>query len=286
MSIRRSVIRRDRRCTSEKPVVLDGLSIIIPAFNEEESLQAVVKASQDVASEISRQFEIIIVNDGSRDRTGEIADRLASQSKNVRAIHHPRNRGFGAAQKTGFDSARQEFVTLVPADQQFDVRCLKKFTTLIPECDVVVGYRINRKDKAHRKLNTKIFRMVMRLMFGINLRDINWVKLFRTKILDRMEITFDGIGVDAEIIVKAKRMGCRFREVHVSYLPRTTGQSTGDRPLRVLMTLMELFILWANITFSSRWWLSARKSDERKAKRSPLSAMHHYWFMHLRDAFI
>lgn len=237
------------RILNKRPVILGSLSIIIPAFNEEESLEEVVHASQKVGKEISKKLEIVIVNDGSRDRTGEIADRLARENPNVRVIHHPKNRGFGAAQKTGFEAAAHEFVTLVPADKQFDVRCLRKFTYLIPECDIVAGYRVKRKDKAHRRLNTKVFRMMMRLLFGVNLKDVNWVKLFRRQILDEMDITFDGIGVDAEIVVKAQRKGCRFRELWVSYLPRTTGQSTGDKPSRVMMTLIELAILWIRLNF-------------------------------------
>jgi len=232
---------------NKRPTTLSSLSVIIPAFNEEESLEEVVRASLKVAAAISKRSEIVIVNDGSLDRTGEIATRLAEEHANVRAIHHPRNRGFGSTQKTGFANARYEYLTLVPADKQFDVRCLRKFTYLIPECDVVAGYRVKRKDKAHRRLNTKVFRMVMRLMFGVNLKDINWVKLFRRKVFDHMQITFDGIGVDAEIMVKAQHHGCRFREVWVSYLPRTTGESTGDKPTRVVMTLMELLILWLRI---------------------------------------
>ncbi|MEW6359418.1 MAG: glycosyltransferase family 2 protein [Planctomycetota bacterium] len=236
----------------KKPTTLSSLSIIIPAYNEEESIEDVVRDSLQVGADISKKFEIIIINDGSRDRTGKIADRLAEEYPNIRVIHHPHNRGFGATQQTGFANARCDYLTLVPADKQFDIRCLKKFTYLIPECDVVAGYRVKRKDRPHRKLNTKVFRMVMRLVFGVNLRDINWVKLFRREVFDSMDITFDGIGVDAEVMVKAQRRGFRFREVWVSYLPRTTGQSTGDAPMRVVKTLFELFVLWCRITFFPR----------------------------------
>ncbi|NOZ19782.1 MAG: glycosyltransferase family 2 protein [Planctomycetes bacterium] len=233
----------------KKPIILSSLSIIIPAYNEEESLEEVVRDSLKVGAEISKKLEVVVINDGSTDNTGKIADRLAAEHRNIRVIHHPHNRGFGSTQQTGFANARYEYLTLVPADKQFDVRCLKKFTYLIPECDVVAGYRVKRKDRPHRKLNTKVFRMVMRLVFGVNLRDINWVKLFRREVFDSMNITFDGIGVDAEVMVKAQRRGFRFREVWVSYLPRTTGQSTGDAPSRVIKTLIELMVLWLRLQF-------------------------------------
>ena len=236
----------------KRPITLSSLSIIIPAFNEEESLEDVVLDSLKIAKDISEKFEIIVINDGSEDRTGKIADRLAEEHSNVRVIHHPHNRGFGSTQQTGFANARYEYLTLVPADKQFDVRCLRKFTYLIPECDVVAGYRVKRKDPAHRRLNTKVFRMVMRLLFGVNLRDINWVKLFRREVFRSMNITFDGIGVDAEVMVKAQRRGFRFREVWVSYLPRTTGQSTGNAPSRVVKTLVELMVLWLRLSLSPK----------------------------------
>jgi glycosyltransferase involved in cell wall biosynthesis len=224
--------------------LLPSLTVVIPAYNEEGSLEKVVRAVQSVAGEITRIFEIIIINDGSRDRTREIAERLAGDDPRIRIINHPFNLGFGAAQKSGFGHALYEFVTLVPADDQFDAECLKKFVPLMADADCVVGYRIKRGDPVHRRINTRIFRWVMWFLFGVKLRDINWIKLFRRKILDGIEITFRGIGVDAEVVVKAMRKGCRFREVEVSYRPRLVGVSTGDRPLNVLITVIELLVLW------------------------------------------
>jgi glycosyltransferase involved in cell wall biosynthesis len=223
---------------------LSSLTIIIPAYNEEGSLEKVVRAALSTAEDISQAFEIIIINDGSRDRTREIAERLAEKEPMIRVINHPFNLGFGAAQKSGFGQARYDHVTLVPADDQFDTECLKKFVPLIDGADCVVGYRVNRADPLHRRINTRIFRWVMRVLFGVKLRDINWVKLFRRKILDGLEINFQGIGVDAEVVVKAMQRGCRFRETEVSYRPRIAGESTGDRPLNVFITVIELLVLW------------------------------------------
>lgn len=223
---------------------LSGLTVIVTAYNEEGSLERVVHDCIGVARVLAREYEILIINDGSKDRTRSIANHLAEETPHVRVIHHPFNIGFGGAQKSGFLHAQHEFVTLVPGDGQFDARELLGYVALLAGADIVVGVRIRRKDPVHRRFNTFLLRSVMRILFGVRLRDVNWVKLFRRRILDRIEITMRGIGVDAEVIVKAAHLGCVFRELEVSYLPRTSGVSTGDRPLNVLITGIELVRLW------------------------------------------
>ncbi len=226
---------------------LPGLTVVVPAYNEEGALATVVRNVLRVGAGIADRLEVLVINDGSRDRTREIAESLVAEDLRVRLINHPFNLGFGASQKSGFGHATQEFITLVPADNQFDVECLGRYVPLIADADVVVGYRVNRGDRFIRRVNTKVFRWVMRALFGVRLRDINWVKLFRKRILDGIDIEFKGIGVDAEVIVKAARRGGRFAELPVSYLPRTTGRSTGDKPLNVIITVLELIILWYRV---------------------------------------
>jgi len=223
---------------------LSGLSVIVTAYNEEGALEEVVEALRRVAPQIAEKHEILIINDGSRDRTPEIANRLSEKyPAEVRAIHHPFNLGFGGAQKSGFLHARHEWISLVPGDHQFFPEDLARFLPFTKDADIVVGYRVGRKDSRIRRLNTRVFRSVMRLLFGVTLRDINWVKLFRKKIIEGLDLEFRGIGVDAEIVVKAARRGCRFAETQVGYHPRTTGVSTGDKFLNVVVTVLELFYL-------------------------------------------
>jgi len=231
---------------------LSSLSIIVPAYNEEESLADVVDSCVDVGKRIAHKLEVLIVNDGSADSTGDVAEEMHRKHDCVRVITHPFNMGFGAAQKTGFVNSRHDYVTLVPADKQFDPNDLCKYLPLIKSSDVVVGYRVNRADPIHRRINTRVFRMVMKLLFGVNLRDINWVKLFRRHAIEGMDIFSDGIGIDAEVVVKARSRGCRFSEVEVGYLPRTTGVSTGDSPVNVCKTVIDLLILWCKINFTDR----------------------------------
>jgi len=250
-------LRMDPAHTSDEK--LSSLSIIVPAYNEEESLARVVSDCVCVGRSIARKLEVIIVNDGSTDGTGEVAKRLMAEFPEVRVIEHGRNRGFGAAQKTGFRNARYDFVTLVPADNQFDVRELRKYLPHIAHSDMVLGYRVKRFDRLHRRINTRLFRLTLRLLFGVKLRDVNWVKLFRRRVIDGLELFSDGIGVDAEMVVKALRKGCVVAEVPVTYRPRTTGVSTGDRPKNVIRTLVDLLILYRDIYFLERRKYQVRK---------------------------
>lgn len=223
---------------------LPGLSVIVTAYNEEGALEEVVEAVRRVAPQIAEKHEILIVNDGSRDRTPEIANRLGEKYPlEVRPIHHPFNLGFGGAQKTGFVNARYEWCSLVPGDHQFYPEDLAHFLPFTKTADIVVGYRVGRKDSWMRRTNTKVFRFVMRLLFGVTLRDINWVKLFRRDLVSHLDLEFRGIGVDAEVVVKAARKGCRFAETQVGYHPRTTGVSTGDKFINVVITILELIYL-------------------------------------------
>ncbi|MBI2922148.1 MAG: glycosyltransferase family 2 protein [Planctomycetes bacterium] len=223
---------------------LSGLSVIVTAYNEEGSIEAVVEAVRASASVIAEKLEIIVIDDGSRDATPAIANSLAAKHAEVRVIHHPFNIGFGGAQKSGFLHASHEWITLVPGDNQFDPRDLERFLSLANDSDIVVGYRVKRGDSRMRRLNTRVFRFVMRLLFGVTLRDVNWVKLFRKTIVDGLDLEFRGIGIDAEIVVKAARRGCRFSELEVGYHPRRTGVSTGDKFVNVIITVLELLWLW------------------------------------------
>ena len=222
---------------------LSGLSAIVTAYNEEGSLETVVETLKDVLPTLAENFEIIIVDDGSRDATPRIANRLAEQDTGVRVIHHPFNVGFGGAQKSGFLHSRYEWITVIPGDNQFDPRDLARYLPFTEEADIIIGYRVNRRDSWMRRLNTRVFRLVIRSMFGVTLRDINWVKLFRKSMVDVLDLQFRGIGVDAEVVVKAARAGCRFAELEVGYRPRRTGVSTGDKPINVLITIVELMYL-------------------------------------------
>ncbi len=207
-----------------------GISAVLPAYNEELALATTVGDLRGVLKRLGRPFEILIVNDGSRDGTGALADRLASEDPAVRPLHHARNRGYGEALKTGFAAARGEWVFLMDADGQFDPGQLPAFVDATSHADFIVGYRYPRADPGHRTLYAKAWAAMMSALLGVGVRDIDCAfKLMRRSYLSALALEAGGAFLSAEMLGKARRVGARFAELPVRHLPRRTGTSTGGR---------------------------------------------------------
>jgi glycosyltransferase involved in cell wall biosynthesis len=226
--------------SADPPTRLAGLSVVIPCFNEEETLRGVITGARLAASEIADDYEVIVVDDGSSDASGQILDEESRQHAHVVAVHHQRNLGFGAAQQTGFDRTRFPFVTVIPSDGQFPASSLPALARLAPDNDIVIGYREERGDGHYRSFKTRAFWWTMRILFGVHFRDINWVKMYRIDAIRDITIHSKGIGIEAEMIVKARQKGLRLAETKVGYRPRVAGVAKGDQFLRVVATVLEL----------------------------------------------
>jgi glycosyltransferase involved in cell wall biosynthesis len=213
----------------------EGISAVLPAYNEEAALARTVADLRAVLAALGRPFEIVIVDDGSRDGTPALADRLARDDAAVRVVHHPRNLGYGAALKSGFAAARQPWVFLMDSDGQFDPSDLPAFVAAADSADFIVGYRPERADPVHRTLYAKVWAAMMSLLLGVGVRDVDCAfKLMRRAFLDRMALEAGGAFLSAEMLAKARRLGARFAELPVKHLPRRAGVSTGGS-LRVLV---------------------------------------------------
>ncbi len=217
-----------------------SLSVVVPAWNEAGNLEQLVRRCQEVLPGFTRRFEVILVDDGSRDGTREIADRLAGEDPRVRAIHHPFNLGYGAAQKSGFDVATCEWVALVPADNQFDVADLERYLAVSADADVVGGVRVDRKEAWDRRLVSGVFNRLLRSLYGVELSDVNWVKMFRRELLRQIDLETPGFTADAEVIVKICALGARVTELPVAHHPRTWGEETQVSVHNVTRTLREI----------------------------------------------
>ena len=219
------------------------LSVFFPAYYDELNIPKVVEASLRVVGELGlTDYEIIIVEDGSPDRTGEVADELAAKHEHVRVIHHERNMGYGAALRTGFLAATKDYVFYTDGDNQFDLDDLKKFVALLPSTDIVSGFRIDKQYSTYRKLTSFVYNLVLRLLFGIQDRDVDCAfKLYPTEIFKRIEIESRDAFIDAEISIKARLLGYESTELGVRHLPRLDGISTGARPSVILRTLREIW---------------------------------------------
>lgn len=224
------------------------MSIVLPAFNEEEGIEEMVRtvlASTEPVGFEAR--EVIVVDDGSTDRTAEIIDRLEKEIEEVRAIHHSQNLGYADALKTGFAAARYELVFYTDSDLQFDVREIKNLLPAIDDYHLVCGFRIYRFDPLSRLILSWGYNLLVRVLFRLRIRDIDCAfKLFRRDIFDVIQIESKNFFVDTEILAKARALGFRMTEIGVRHYPRRVGRST-VRPSHILDTLIEIGKMWSRI---------------------------------------
>jgi glycosyltransferase involved in cell wall biosynthesis len=222
------------------------LSVFFPAYHDEKNIEKTTLDALRAIREMGiRTFEIIIVEDGSPDRTGEVADALAAQHPEVRVIHHERNLGYGAALRAGFLAARHDWVFYTDGDHQFDLEELKRFVDLTAYADMVVGFRVNKRYSTYRKLTSFFYNLLLRLLFDVRDRDVDCAfKIYRRALFDHIGIESRDAFIDAEIAIKARLLDYRSIEVGVTHLPRLDGISTGARPSVIFRTLGELFRYW------------------------------------------
>lgn len=234
-----------------KPI---SLSIFFPAYNEEANLFEAVTDAVAVArqSPYIRQFEIIIVDDGSTDRTAEIVNRLRSLHCMVRTVRHEKNRGYGAALKSGIRAATMEYLFFTDADLQFDIAELHHLLIHVAHYDAVIGYRAPRKDPLMRLLNAFGWNMLNRLLFGLRIRDIDCAfKLFRRSLIQGLTLRSRGAMLSAEILIRLSRQGVAIKEVPVSHLPRVAGSPTGAKPSVILRALREMMgLYWGELGYA------------------------------------
>jgi glycosyltransferase involved in cell wall biosynthesis len=231
------------------------LSLFFPAHNEEANLEPLVAEALASLPALARAFEIVIVDDGSRDRTPAIADRLASAHAGVvRVVHHQTNLGYGSALRSGFGAARYELIAFTDGDRQFRVADLGRLIARLDEPDApdaVVGYRIRRADPLLRTLYARAYRLANRLFFGLRVRDVDCAcKLFRRAALDDLRVESGGAFFSAELLIKLQARGRSVVEVGVPHHPRTAGSATGARPAVVLRAVRDFWLLrlrlWAH----------------------------------------
>ncbi len=227
------------------------LSAVLPAYNEEAIIERTVTHVASVLRGFTSDFEVIVTNDGSRDRTGEILHALqASDAElHLRVVTHERNRGYGAALASGFDAATKDLIFLTDGDKQFDVAELKDFLPAMDaQTDLVVGWRRKRADPLMRKLNAQGWKTLVNLLFGYTARDVDCAfKLFRRRVWESMTVHARGATFSAEFLIKARRLGYHVKELPVGHFPRTAGSPTGARPEVIVRAFVELFRLWRNL---------------------------------------
>lgn len=229
------------------------LSLVLPAHNEAGNLEWVTREALATLPVLFRSCEIIIVDDGSRDGTPAIADRLAVSDARVRVIHHPRNRGYSSALRSGFDAARGDRLIFMDTDRQFNIREVAKLAPLAGAYDIVAGYRLKRRDPWRRVALGAAFNTVVKVLFGVWVRDIDCgFKLFRADFLRGLDLHAPGALINTEILALAHRHGARLAEVGVCHYPRPTGEQSGGSLRVVARSLDEMRRLWWRLHTADR----------------------------------
>lgn len=237
------------------PARVPRLSYFFPAHNEEDNIEALVAEALETLPTLADAFEIIAVDDGSKDRTGEIADRLAAEHPDVvRVVHHMPNRGYGGALRSGFEASRYELLAFTDGDRQFKVADIGRLTARMAEADrpdVVVGYRIKRADPLVRIVYARTYKLANRIFFGLRVTDVDCAcKLFRRSALEGIRVESGGAFFSAELLNRIRQAGRSIAEVGVPHYARVAGSPTGAKPSVIWRAVKDFWMLrlrlWAN----------------------------------------
>ena len=227
----------------EKPA---GLSVFFPAYNDSGTIASMVIRAVQAASELTPDYEVIVVNDGSADATAQIVDELARTYPHVRVVHHAGNRGYGGALQTGFRSATKEFVFYTDGDAQYDPAELADlWAKMTPQVDLVNGYKISRSDPVHRIVIGRVYHHIVSVMFGLTVRDVDCdFRLLRRAIFERIDLTKTSGVICLEMMKKIEDGGFRIVEVPVHHYHRAFGKSQFFNFRRIAKTGIDVLRLW------------------------------------------
>lgn len=228
---------------------LDELSIFFPFWNEERNIEAVVTKAIPVADRIAKKWEILMIDDGSSDKTLEIAKRLEAENKNLKVISLHPNRGYGAALRAGFENAKYKNIVFTDGDLQFDFEEVTKFVEQIDEADIVIGFRQHRQDNVMRHLLMVLLKIWDFLFFRFYYRDIDCgFKMFQKEAIEQiMPLRSEGAMITTEILAKAKAKKLKVLQVGVTHYPRKFGDQSGGNLSVIIRAMLETFILFWDI---------------------------------------
>ena len=227
-----------------------SLSVFFPAYNDAPSLPALVRKALATLEQYVADYEVIVVNDGSHDRTGEVLEELGREcSPWLRVVTHAHNRGYGGALRSGFAAAQKEFVFYTDGDGQYDVGELPRLLELAgPATGLVNGYKLERHDPRHRVWIGSVYNFCARLLFRIRIRDIDCdYRLIRRALLDEIHLTSTSGTICVELVRKLELSGCQVMEVGVHHYPRLHGRSQFFRIRSLVVTLLQLVRLWVRL---------------------------------------
>jgi glycosyltransferase involved in cell wall biosynthesis len=228
-----------------------SISIVFPMYNEEAYIERAVRAARECLAEITPDYEIVIVDDASTDRTPALADELARSDGHVKVVHNQRNRKLGGTLRAGYAVATKELVLYTDADLPFDLQELGRAVRLLEyqRADVLSAYRFDRTSEGFiRTVYSFFYNLLIRVLFGLRVKDVNFsFKLFRRSLLDKITLKSEGSLIDAEFLLRARRAGASIIQIGVDYFPRSRGISTLSSPGVIVKILREMVELWGEL---------------------------------------
>lgn len=231
------------------------ISIFFPIFNDQESVRKIVNDAKEALSNITENYEIILVNDASKDNSGHIADQLAKEDNKIKVVHHQKNRGYGGALKSGFLNCTKSFIFYTDGDNQYDIKELKNLVDLMEDnIDIVNGYKISRGDPWYRKVIGKVYHHVVKIAFGLKVKDVDCdFRLMRRKIFDKVELESNSGVICVELMKKIHMHRFKIKETPVHHYPRPHGKSQFFNFGRIYNVGKGLLCLWYKLVFKEKW---------------------------------
>jgi glycosyltransferase involved in cell wall biosynthesis len=234
------------------PKKLSSLSVFFPCFNEEKNVPLFIEEAMEYFSKVTEKFELIIVDDGSYDRTKEVAEELAKKYDEVKVVSHSENKGYGAALRTGFSAAKYDWIFFTDGDLQFRLDQLSSFIPYTEDNHVIIGYRKNRAEGKVRAFNAWLFKVYVDLLFRVGVKDIDCAfKLFHRKTLQSLHLESTGAFTSSEILYKLKKRGEVFVQLPVTHRKRKHGSPTGANIKVIIKAGLEALSLYIKIKIGS-----------------------------------
>ncbi len=238
--------------TPPAPLPLTSVSVVIPAYYDETTIGRLVSDADCLLKELCGDYEIIVTNDGSRDGTLEVLQKLAKTTPALKIINHETNKGFGFTIRELYYAGTKDFIFSLPGDYQFAPKELIAMSAGLTGNDLVVGWRVKRNDPPRRKFQSFIYNTMLRTAYGISYKDVNSIKLFRRSILNKIQLKSTTAFVDAELCIRTGRAGFKVVEIPIEHLPRLSQGASGGKFSVIAETFSDLFRMRSDILSSSR----------------------------------
>jgi glycosyltransferase involved in cell wall biosynthesis len=247
-----------------------SITAIVPAYNSAANLFPVVTGLLDVLLDVVPEFEVLIVDDASTDATPRLADELAAQHREVHVLHRARHEGRGTAWRQGIAAASTDYILLLHADTRIHLREIERLVQWNDQYDLVLGFRVRRGDRWQRRLGGLVYRLLLRALFSISVKDVNCdLKLCRTQLLQRLSLHCTGVAMHTELLVRARQLGATSREVGLAHTHRP-GTRRWTRAGEAMHTGFELAALWRQLRRERQQaLLAARGSVSSEATEKP-----------------